>query len=182
MKKKSSLWIFPWMLCICLFTTTLLADEQSSNAISPEITSLKESKSIKAGSAVIKKSEFHSAAKGSCIFLACVGIIALIVKKKKITFPTKQTKNKKIELIEELSLGNGRSLLLLKVNEQEFLLSKEVSKLSMLSEIRSTTNEAQAESLHSRLTTSSSILPNSSFSNFPLEEKSFIESVNRAAQ
>lgn len=181
MKKERILWIFSWLLSFCLFTTSLFADELSSSEMTTEITAIKENTSIKAGSAVIRKSDFHSAAKGSCIFLACVGIIALTIKRKKITFPTKQTKNKKLELLEELSLGNGRSILLIKVNEQEFLLSKETSKVSMLSEVGNSALNIEPQSLSSKITASSAFIPTSSFNNFPLEEESFIKSENRAS-
>jgi flagellar biogenesis protein FliO len=102
------------------------------------------------GSAVIDRSHFVGSLKMSFIFLIVFGGVACYFNKYKVSFKSSYNAQSSLSISEEKNLGNGTSLLLLKVFDEYVLLSKHAGKVELLKSFSSKEIQTKLEGLPSK--------------------------------
>ncbi len=120
------------LLCTTLFVERTHADTAVSEINSETDIELSTGEEVAIGTAAVDKKLILSKFKLCVIFLSIIGVIGYFLKKRGLPSHTVKTHTSKIQLTEEKNLGQGITLLLMKVQGEDLLLSKQNGKLEFL--------------------------------------------------
>jgi flagellar biogenesis protein FliO len=142
-------------ICISLYTPLQAETAQEVNTHSSEVSESVEKdpsrkETLTPGSAVIDRSHLIGSLKMSFIFLLVFGGIAYYFNKHKGSFKSSNNAQSALMISEEKSLGNGTSLVLLKVFDEYVLLSKHAGKVEFLKSFAGKDVHAKREGLSTK--------------------------------
>lgn len=120
----------------CTIPNDVSADENENTVVQSS-----EEKGLSFGTKANERPNLTKTARNAGIFLLVASLVSFFIKRRKNIFsPTKDTESK-LQMLEQLSLGNNSALLLVNAMGTNLLLAKHQGKIEFLSVLSSDTND-----------------------------------------